>query len=106
MTGTSSSSWDLLKKIVTASNNQNYDEMYSLIGSNDFSDKHQAVDAAMGAIELVQENVEKHKEDLLHFVGTASEADMSFRTAFRFYLLKDMLGLEPPTQGKINENSK
>lgn len=61
MSGTSSPSWELLKRIVTASNNRNYDEMYALIEANDFSDKPQAAHAAISAIELVQDNVDKRK---------------------------------------------
>lgn len=93
MSGTGSPSWELLKKIVTASNSQNYDEMYSLIASNDFSDKPQAAHAAISAIEIVQDNVDNRKEELLSFVNNVADMEMDFREAFRFSLLKYMLGL-------------
>ncbi|MCC3804014.1 hypothetical protein IB292_03075 [Vibrio parahaemolyticus] len=93
MSGTSSPSWELLKKIVTASNSRNYDEMYLLIGSSDFADKPQAAHAAITAIELVQDNVNNRKEELLRFVSNVGDMEMDFREAFRLSLLKDMLGL-------------
>jgi hypothetical protein len=93
MSGTTNPSWELLKSIVTASNNQNYDELYSLISASDFSDKPQAAHAAISAIELVQENVDNRKEALLSFVDNVADMELDFREAFRFALLKDMLEL-------------
>ncbi|AZL83346.1 hypothetical protein EIJ81_00325 (plasmid) [Aliivibrio salmonicida] len=101
MSGTSSPSWELLIKIVTASNNQNYDEMYALIETSDFSDKQQAAHAAISAIELVQDNLDERKEALLKFVNNVDGMDFDFREAFRFSLLKGLLGIteqEPQNQ--------
>ena len=93
MPGTSSPSWELLKRIVTASNNRNYDEMYALIETSDFSDKPQAAHAAISAIELVQDNVDKRKTALLKFVSSVGDMELDFREAFRLSLLKDLLGI-------------
>ncbi|MUJ20425.1 hypothetical protein [Aliivibrio fischeri] len=101
MSGTSSPSWELLKKIVTASNSQNYDEMYALIETSDFSDKKQAAHAAISAIELVQDNVDARREALLKFVNNVNSMDFDFREAFRLSLLKGLLGIteqEPQNQ--------
>lgn len=93
MSGTSSPSWELLKRIVTAINNRNYDEMYDLIETNDFSDKPQAAHAVISAIELVQDNVDTRKDVLLKFVSNVSNIEFDFREAFRLSLLKDLLGI-------------
>lgn len=91
MSGTNNPSWELLKKIITASNSQNYDEMYALIENSDFSDKPQAAHAAISAIELVQENVNNRKNALAKFVNNVGDMELDFRETFRFSLLKDLL---------------
>ncbi|MBD0788194.1 hypothetical protein HUO09_17705 [Vibrio sp. Y2-5] len=93
MSGTTTASWELLKRIVTLSNNRKSEELYALIGTSDFSDKPQATHAAITAIELTQDNVDIHKENLLKFVNNVDGTTMDFREAFRFELLKDLLGL-------------
>ena len=93
-------SWELLKQIVAANNKGNYDDMYALIDSNDFSDKAQAADATMACIELIQESVNAHKDCLIKFAEQASCHELSFRSAFRLVLLKDLLGIDSESESE------
>lgn len=91
MSSETNPSWELLKKIVTANNQGKYDEMYSLIESNDFSDKDQAADAAMSCIELTPENIKANKECLIAFSEQVNDEGLSWRSQMRFAILVEML---------------
>lgn len=91
MSSETNPSWELLKKIATANNQGKYDEMYSLIASNDFSDKDQAADAAMSCIDLVPDNIKANKECLIKFAEQVNEEALSWRSQIRFALLQEML---------------
>ncbi|EKP0311601.1 hypothetical protein JE959_001627 [Aeromonas veronii] len=85
--------WELLTEIVKANNNRDYAAIYRILADDslDFSDKPRCVHAAMNAIELLPENVSRHKDVLSAFVKRIDAVQVDYVTAFRFELLKDLL---------------
>lgn len=85
--------WELLTSIVTASNQRDYAALYGILANEnlDFSDKPNCVHAAITAIDLVPENVSRHKEVLLKFVSKIDGIQTDMRTGMRLEILKGLL---------------
>lgn len=97
MTNSSSipfSEWDLLNAIAQAHNAQDMLALFRVIMDDRcvFKDKPRCLELALESILLTQESVDKHKDQLLTFMGKIQHCDIkSLRSAFRFGILEQLL---------------
>jgi hypothetical protein len=85
--------WELLTLIVTANNQRDHAALYGILAADNlnFSDKPQCVHAAISAIALEPENVNRHKECLLNFVKKIDGVQTDIKTGLRLEILKQLL---------------
>lgn len=95
--------WDILTEIVTASNQQDYPALYRALGNPlyDIKNKPQCIQAALSSILLTKEHIEIYRAQLLAFALSVESSEMrDLRTAMRFTILKEELGIKPAAEDK------
>lgn len=85
--------WELLTEVANASNTGEESKLYQIITCNDFSNKPMATSAALFAIELIPESVERNKNALLQFANNVQGVSKDVREAMRYEMLKSLLDL-------------
>lgn len=96
---------EIKQSIINAHANKDHKTLYHIIGGVDFSKHAEATQPAMESMTFVGCEIFRYRDELIHFVNSASRSDLSAVQSLRFDIMKWMLDASGKDKGQSDQYS-